>query len=330
MRRRRAEEVGDDVGDVAAVIVAGARPLLDLDAAAGAEPVDDVVRIVAPVPLVGQSDPDIEPAGSTCWMACLSRSFTSAGAVPPMSTPGSSLKPWKATAWAKRRDITESSSGKHTGLRSVEVMCQRSKAPPSGLQPLARQTLASCGPRRSATRSACSSVCSSMSPPWGAMAMRCVWEPSSSSRSTSSPASLAFVSHRSGSTTLVSSTPSNSSVRLEPLPAAGPHAHDRVRRLVQQLAHRVERELVVVVDPHLLAKPAPERRERSRRGGAVLAVVLEILLGVDRLLDRRRCVAMAHSLLPPRLAIHEPRDRLEIPGGPAGFSSPRPVKFRHF
>ena len=56
-RRCRTEEFGHDVGDVAAVIVAGARPLLDLDAAARAEPVHDVVRIV-PLPLVGQADPD--------------------------------------------------------------------------------------------------------------------------------------------------------------------------------------------------------------------------------------------------------------------------------
>src|SRR5262245_33903852 len=50
----RPEEVGDDVGDVEAVIAAGDRPLLDLNARARAEPVDDVVRIVASVKLVGR------------------------------------------------------------------------------------------------------------------------------------------------------------------------------------------------------------------------------------------------------------------------------------
>ena len=59
-------------------------------------------------------------------------------------------------------------------------------------------------------------------------------------------------------------------LRLQPLPAAGTHAHDRLRRLVQQFAHGVEGELVVVVDPHLLARPAAEGGEHARRRRAVL------------------------------------------------------------
>jgi hypothetical protein len=68
-------------------------------------------------------------------------------------------------------------------------------------------------------------------------------------------------------------------LRVEALAAAETHAHDRFGRLVQQLAHRVERELAVAMDPHLLARPAAEGHERSRRRRAVLAVVLEIRLG---------------------------------------------------
>ena len=50
-------------------------------------------------------------------------------------------------------------SGKLDGLISVEVMCQRSKALPSGaFQPLHRHELTAFSASRAATRSACSSV----------------------------------------------------------------------------------------------------------------------------------------------------------------------------
>jgi hypothetical protein len=90
-------------------------------------------------------------------------------------------------------------------------------------------------------------------------------------------------------------------LRPEPLAAVETHAHDRVRRLVQQLAHRVERELAGAMDPHLLARPAVEGREHSRRRGAVLAAFLEIRLGLERLLDGRHCCGHGGSPSGPRV-----------------------------
>jgi len=55
---------------------------------------------------------------------------------------------------------------------SVEVMCQRSEAPPPALKPLHRHELTPLALRRDATRSACWSVWRSISPPCGAMTMK--------------------------------------------------------------------------------------------------------------------------------------------------------------
>ena len=212
-------------------------------------------------------------------MACLSRSFTSAGAVPPMSTPGSSLKPWKATAWAKRRDITELSSGKQTGLRSVEVMCQRTKAPPPRPPALAP-------PRAGQLRA------EALGHPLGLL-VGVLLDVATVGGDGDEVRLRAVVVQPLDQLTGISGLlvaqvriddlrvqhTLELLLRLEPLPAAETHAHDRVRRLVQQLAHGVERELAVAMDPHLLARPAAEGRQRSRRRGAVLAAVLEIRPG---------------------------------------------------
>ena len=54
----RAEDVGDGVGDVGSVVLARVLALFDLDAAAWAEPVDEVARVVAAVALVGARHPN--------------------------------------------------------------------------------------------------------------------------------------------------------------------------------------------------------------------------------------------------------------------------------
>src|SRR6185503_16537431 len=90
-------------------------------------------------------------------------------------------------------------------------------------------------------------------------------------------------------------------LRLKPLPTAQTHAHDRVGRLVQYLAHGVERELAVAMASYLLAMAAVEGRQRFGGRRTVLAVVLEIHLGGKRLLDRRRCCGNGRSPLCHRL-----------------------------
>ena len=117
-------------------------------------------------------------------MACLSR-FSPRRAPPPpdASTPASSLK--------KVMPANESAAVR--------------------LPALARHKLASCGPRTLATRSACLSVCSSMSPPSGrdGEEMRLgavVVQPLDQLTGVSG-----ILADRSGSTTFVSNTPSNSS-----------------------------------------------------------------------------------------------------------------------
>ena len=120
----------------------------------------------------------------------------------------SSRNPWKDTALRNPCSISESKSGKLAGSMSVDVMCQRSKASP---HPLQRQSVTSAAERRSATSSACSSVCGSMSPPCGAMTTRprCMLSPQR--RSISSPRAMACPSDRLGSAAGVLATPSEGS-----------------------------------------------------------------------------------------------------------------------
>jgi hypothetical protein len=62
-------------------------------------------------------------------MAVLIRSFSPAGALPPIQIK-SSLQPWNAIAYSKSRLMAVFSFGNDSSLMSVEVMCHRSKAPP--------------------------------------------------------------------------------------------------------------------------------------------------------------------------------------------------------
>ena len=101
-------------------------------------------------------------------------------------------------------------------------------------------------------------------------------------------------------------------LRQEPSPATETHAHDGVRSLVQQLAHRVEGELVVAMDPHLLTQLAAERHEHSRRRRTVLPAGLEVRLGVQRLLHECRCCGHAIFLRSRAVRIPEFGDRVEI------------------
>jgi hypothetical protein len=120
-----------------------------------------------------------------------------------------SWNPWKATAWANPPEITRSRRGKLAAERSVQVMCQRTNAPPPSFQPLQRQQLTALAARRDATCSACSSVWRSMSPPCGAITMSSRCRPLSQSRSTSSPHALAWSPVRVGCGPTEPTTPSN-------------------------------------------------------------------------------------------------------------------------
>jgi hypothetical protein len=61
------------------------------------------------------------------------------------------LEPVEGDAWVNPREITRSRRGKLGAETSVEVMCQRTKAPAPPFQPLHRQELPALATRRDAT-----------------------------------------------------------------------------------------------------------------------------------------------------------------------------------
>src|SRR5262249_47902849 len=89
-----------------------------------------------PSSLVATTIPEPEMALST---AVLISRFKAEGADPPMQME-SSLQPWNATAYSKRRPITVFNFGNDSSLISVEVICHLSKAPPPFLNPLQSHT----------------------------------------------------------------------------------------------------------------------------------------------------------------------------------------------
>src|SRR2546422_2595083 len=116
-----------------------------------------------PSSLVATTIPEPEIAFST---AALISPFKAGGADPPMHME-SSLQPWNASAYSKRRPITVFNFGNDSSLISVEVMCHLSKAPPPCLKPLQTHAETHLDASCLTTRSACSSVCRSISPPCG-------------------------------------------------------------------------------------------------------------------------------------------------------------------
>ena len=177
-------------------------------------------------------------------------------------------------------------------------MCQRSKAPPPRFHPLHRHELTALAASRDATRSACWSVKRSISPPCGAMTMSPVCVPSSSSRSTNSLLVSASASLKVGCGTCESSVALNSLVASSRCRPLSPIRTMVSGALLADLADRVERVLrVVALDPDLMSKGTPDRRELPGVGRAMLLVVDEVLLrGGQSLLDR--CVIGSHQTLP--------------------------------
>ena len=219
-------------------------------------------------------------------MASLICFFKAAGASPPTSI-SDRVKPWNATASANPREITVPSAGKLRASRSAEVACHVTNASPPFLKPLARQELAACAARLAATRSAWSSVCGSMSPPWGAIAMSLLFAPSSDNCSMYSLSLFASSTEVPGSATASRvGHCAEFAVRSEAPTTGQPHADNGWVVLLVGLAHRVQAELgVAASDPDLLSEPDTDRDEQSRIGRAMLAMGAQIRLVGLRLPD---------------------------------------------
>ena len=242
--------------------------------------------------------------GSTRSIACLTRSFNSPGAVPPMSTPGSSLKPWKATAWAKRRLTTESRSGKHAGFevrgRDVPARKRPAVGPPTLAPPGAGELWAE-------------TLEHPLSLLVGVLLDRAAVgrDGDEVGLGTVVVQPLDQLAGISGSRVakvrihdLRVDDPIELVLRTQPPQATGSHPHDGVRRLVQHLAHRVQRHLILAAtDPHLPAQRAVNGSEQPCRRGTVLPAAPQVVLGVQLLLDRQGCGGHAISLpIRPQLA----------------------------
>ena len=261
------------------MIVAGARPLLDLDAAARAEPVHDVVRIVAPVPLAGQRDPDVESRWEHLLDGPPEPLFHVGGRRPPDEHPRFIVEAVEGHGMgeAPGHDRVEQGEADRVEVRGGDVPANEGAAarPPALAPPRAGQLRAE-----------------ALGHPFGLL-VGVLLDVATVGGDDDEVRLGAVVVQPLDQLTGISGVLVGQVriddlrvqhtlellLRLEPLPAAETHAHDRVRRLVQQLAHGVERELAVAMDSHLLAEPAVEGRQRSRRRGAVLAVVLEIRPG---------------------------------------------------
>jgi hypothetical protein len=158
------------VGDVLPVPLAGGGALLDLDAArpAGGEAVDDVARAAAVQFVAGLRDAHRDPGAGyrppdgigDLPLQGVGRGASYEDTLPAETVEGDGVPEAPS-------DVTRPSFGKLAGWMPVEVMCQRSWAPPPRFQPSHRHELAPLGESRSAMRSACRSVQGSICPPWG-------------------------------------------------------------------------------------------------------------------------------------------------------------------
>ena len=152
--------MGDRVADVLPVPLAGGGALLDLDAArpAGGEAVDDVARYAAAQFVAGLRDARHDPGAGyrppdgtgDLPLQGVGRGASDEDTLPAETVEGDSVP--------EVPKMTRPSFGKLAGWMSVEVMCQRSWAPPPCFQPLHRHELTPLSWSRSATRSACRSV----------------------------------------------------------------------------------------------------------------------------------------------------------------------------